>query len=211
MSIRNYIWDFDGMLFDTYPHTVAVFCEIMRQNGREIDPKKAYDLFKVTMWHAFRHYGFTDEEEIRRFYDLENDIDFPPVGKPFPGIPEVLSYITAHGGKNYLYSHRDRVALEYFDRYGLTDLFSGFVTSEDNFPNKPAPDAILWMLEHFSLDPKETLMLGDRDIDVGAGANAGVRSLLFDNEFRYPDPVGQTYTCHTVGEILSLIQKNLSP
>ena len=208
MAIRNYIWDFDGMLFDTYPHTVAVFCEILRREGREIDPKEAYEKFKVTMWHAFEYYGFSDPEEIRRFYDLENDIDFPPVGKPFSGIPETLAYIAAHGGRNFLYTHRDKVALAYFDRWDLGKYFSGFVTSEDAFPNKPAPDALLHIIKTYGLRPEETLMLGDRDIDVGSGVNAGVPTLLFDNEFRYEN-VGQTYTCRTVGEILALAKENL--
>lgn len=206
--IVNYIWDFDGMLFDTYPHTVAAFCEIMRQNGREIDPAEAYDLFKITMWHAFRHYGFTDETEIRRFYELENDIDFPPVGKPFDGIPEILRHIASHGGRNFLYTHRDKVALEYFERYGLTDLFSGFVTSEDAFPNKPAPDALLHILKTYDLDPAQSMMLGDRDIDIGSGVNAGIPTLLFDNERRYAD-VGQTVTCRTTGELLDFVKRNL--
>ena len=209
MAIRNYIWDFDGMLFDTYPHTVAVFCEILRrEEGREIDPKEAYEKFKVTMWHAFDYYGFTDPEAIRRFYDLENDIDFPPVGKPFEGIPETLAFIASHGGKNYLYTHRDRVALEYFERWDLGKFFAGFVTSEDNFPHKPAPDALLHIIKTYGLRPEDTLMLGDRDIDIGSGVNAGVPTLLFDDEFRYGD-VGQTYTCRTVGEILALAKRNL--
>jgi phosphoglycolate phosphatase-like HAD superfamily hydrolase len=205
MIIRNYIWDFDGMLFDTYPHTVAVFCEIMRQNGKPVDPQEAYDKFKVTMWHAFEYYGFTDEAEVQRFYALENDIDFPPVGRPFDGVPDVLREITRRGGRSYLYTHRDKVAMEYLDRYGLTDLFSGFVTSEDDFPHKPAPDAILHIVKTYGLDPAETLMLGDRDIDVGSGVNAGIPTLLFDNENRYTD-VGQTYTCRTVGEILDFVK-----
>lgn len=207
--IKNYIWDFDGMLFDTYPHTVAVFLEILRRQGREADEKEVYEKFKVTMWHAFDFYGFHDPEQIQAFYALENEIDFPPVGRPFAGIPEILEYIVKNGGKNFLYTHRDQVAVEYLDRHALTPLFTGLVTAENNFPPKPAPDAIRYIIERYALKKEECMMLGDRDIDVGSGVNAGIRTALFDNENRYAD-VGQTYKCGSVEALFQMIRENLS-
>ena len=70
MAIKNYIWDFDGMLFDTYPHTLACFIETYRRHGIKIDGDEAYRLFKITMWDAFDSYG-TDEATKREFYELE--------------------------------------------------------------------------------------------------------------------------------------------
>ena len=151
MKIEHFIWDFDGMLFNTYPHTVAAFCACCRRNGIPVDEKEAYDLFKVTMRHAFAHYGFT-EALVKDFYEIENDLGFLPKGEPFPHIPALLRTVTERGGKNYLYTHRDAVALQYLDLYGLTPLFSGFVTGDDGFPLKPAPDALLALTERFGPD-----------------------------------------------------------
>lgn len=181
MAIKNYIWDFDGMLFDTYPHTLACFLETYRRHGRELDPDEAYRLFKITMWDAFDFYG-TDEATKREFYELENDISFPPEGKPYPLIPETLRYIAGHGGQNFLFTHRDRVAVKYLEKHGLDGLFSDFVTSELKFPLKPAPDAIEYLIKKHSLKKSECMMLGDRAIDVGSGANAGIATCLFDED-----------------------------
>lgn len=181
MAIKNYIWDFDGMLFDTYPHTLACFLETYRRHGRELDPDEAYRLFKITMWDAFDFYG-TDEATKREFYELENDISFPPEGKPYPLIPETLKYIAVHGGQNFLFTHRDRVAVQYLEKHGLDGLFSDFVTSELKFPLKPAPDAIEYLIKKHSLKKSECMMLGDRAIDVGSGANAGIATCLFDED-----------------------------
>ncbi len=190
LRIKNFIWDFDGMLFDTYPHTVAAFCEQQRRHGFLRDESEVYALFKINLRVGFRHYGLT-EEEIREFYDIENDLSFEPLGVPYPRIPEILRYVTANGGRNYLYTHRDRVALKYLELYGLTPLFSGFVTGEDGFPFKPSPDALEHIVKEHGLIKNETVMLGDRDIDIGAGQNAGVYTLLFDEDGRYGD-LGET-------------------
>ena len=181
MAIKNYIWDFDGMLFDTYPHTLACFLETYRRHGIEIDGKEAYRLFKITMWDAFDFYK-TDEDTKREFYELENDISFPPEGQPYPFIPETLRFITEHGGRNFLFTHRDRVAVKYLKKHGIDTLFTDFVTSEMGFSLKPAPDAVRYIINEYSLTPDECMMLGDRSIDVGSGLNAGIAACLFDED-----------------------------
>lgn len=185
MRTIHFIWDFDGTLYDTYPHTLAAFCETARRRGMALDRDEAYRKFKVTMWEAFRFYG-VDEAFIADFYALENDLSFPPAGVPFPGMPELLRFIREHGGRNFLYTHRDKVALDYLVRDGLVDLFSGFVTKENGFPLKPAPDALLWLMREYALDPAECLMLGDRPIDIGAARAAGIAGCLFDPEGSSP-------------------------
>lgn len=205
--IKNFIWDFDGMLFDTYPHTEAAFCEVQRRRGILRDPEEVHRLFKINLRVAFEHYRLT-EEEIREFYELENDLTFEPIGVPYPKIPEILRLIKDRGGRNYLYTHRDRVALQYFDIYGLTPLFSDAVTGEDGFPLKPAPDALEHIIKKNGLSKAETMMLGDRDIDIFAGQNAGIFTLLYDDEGRYGD-LGETRRAGTQDELYAAVTELL--
>lgn len=209
MAIRNYIWDFDGMLFDTYPHTLACFIEIYRRHGQELDPDEAYRLFKVTMWDAFDFYK-TDKQTQREFYELENDISFKPEGTPYPFIPETLRYIAENGGRNFLYTHRDLVALKYLEKYGLDGLFTELVTSETGFPFKPAPDAIEYLVGKYDLDKSECMMLGDRSIDVGSGANANIATCLFDEDNCLKDVPCTVYTNDTKA-ILDFVKTQLPP
>lgn len=177
--ITEFIWDFDGMLFDTYPHTAAALCEYFRRHGKILDPEEAFAKLKISIIEAFRYFGMPKEGE-REFYEIEDDLDFLPRGVPYEGIPEILKYITEHGGRNYLYTHRDKVSVQYLELYGLAPLFTDFVTREMDFPYKPSPDAINYIAEKHSLDKNNCLMLGDRTIDCGAGLNAGIEALLFD-------------------------------
>ena len=185
MSIKNFIWDFDGTLYDTYPHTLAAFCETARRRGMAIDPDEAYRQMRITLWDAFRYYK-VDDAFVAEFYEIENDLSFEPHGAPYPGIPALLRGIRQAGGRNYLYTHRDKVSLAYLERDGLMNLFSGFLTRENGFPLKPAPDALQWMLREYALLPDESLMIGDRAIDVAAGKNAGIAGCFFSPDDPLP-------------------------
>ncbi len=177
--ITEFIWDFDGMLFDTYPHTTAALCEYFRRHGREISPEEAFSQLKISIRKAFQYFGMPEDGE-KEFYEIEDDLDFLPIGVPYEGVPEMLKFIAEHGGRNYLFTHRDRVAIRYLDKYGLTPLFTDFVTREMDFPFKPAPDGIEYLLKKHSLRKDCCIMLGDREIDCLSGLNAGISALLFD-------------------------------
>ena len=58
---------------------------------------------------------------------------------------------------------------------------------DKTYPRKPAPDALLVLVERYSLDLSRSVMIGDRDIDVLAGRNAGMAGILIDDENFYPD------------------------
>ena len=49
-----------------------------------------------------------------------------------------------------------------------------FVTCDDVSANKPDPESILIALDRLGLDKEEVLLLGDHNVDIQAGINAGV-------------------------------------
>ena len=204
MNALHCIWDFDGTLFDTYPHTCAVFAEILRRRGVTPDPAAVYAKMKISVLAAFA-WVHADAAFVREFYELENTLSFEPVGRPFPGVPELLRKIAARGGRNYLYTHRDRVAYEYLEMYGLSDLFTGGVTAEDGFPHKPAPDALNHLIAAYGMDPRGAVMFGDRLIDIEAGKNAGVRTCLFDPDRALP-PEAADWFCADVPAVTALVE-----
>ena len=203
--ITEFIWDFDGMLFDTYPHTTAALCEYFRRHGREIDPDEAFSQLKISIRKAFSHFGMTKEGEIE-FYEIEDDLSFTPHGVPYKGIPEILRYITENGGRNYLFTHRDKVAIQYLDKYALTSLFTDFVTREMDFPFKPAPDGIEYLIEKHGLEKDCCLMLGDREIDCLSGLNAGIKALLFD-EFSALENSRYTFYENTIDGVFKKVRE----
>ncbi len=177
--MQNYIWDFDGMLFDSYPHITSAFLKMMRDFGRDADYDEAKALLEITFADAFEHYDVSEEEkEVFRKY--EHDYNLRPIAVPFENTYNTLEALFNDGKKHFLYTHRGHETSQfYLKKYGMANFFTAFVDSSMKFPSKPAPDAVDWICETYNLDKNETVMIGDREIDVLSGKNAGTYGCLF--------------------------------
>lgn len=179
--LKNYIWDFDGMLFDSYPHITTAFVKMMEDYGLHADYDEAKRLLEISFGEAYDFYSTTEEQKVR-FTEYEHDFEMEPLALPFENTAETLRKVREKGGRNFLYTHRGASAFYYLKKYGIYDLFSDFVTSENGFPMKPAPDAVSHIVTKHNLNKDETVMIGDREIDVMSGKNAGTKGCLFTRE-----------------------------
>lgn len=188
MKYRNLIWDFDGMLFNTYPRMASAFQQALKNLGVAAEYQEVMATIKLSVRKGVAHYADKyglDRTELNAQYQLIEHAMPTETMVPYEGICGLLKAVSVAGGRHYLYSHRDNSALEALERYGIRNLFKGAITAADHFPAKPAPDAILNLMDRHGMIPGETLMLGDRDIDVLAARNAGIEGCLFDPEHFY--------------------------
>ena len=177
--MQNYIWDFDGMLFDSYPHITSAFLKALAEFGKEADYDEAKALLEITFAHAFEHYDVSEEEK-EVFRKHEHNYNLRPIAVPFENTYKVLETLFNDGKKHFLYTHRGHMTSQhYLEEYGMKKFFTAFVDSSMNFPSKPAPDAVNYICDTYGLDRSETVMIGDREIDVLSGKNAGTYGCLF--------------------------------
>lgn len=185
----HFIWDFDGTLFDTYPHMAAAMERALAELGVNETAGNILRTMKRSVGACLDYYRQRDglgDELDRRYGHYEQETSWCRV-KPYPGAAETCRTVVARGARNYLYTHRDRKALELLVRRGMDGFFTDIITREDGFAGKPAPDALLALLERHAVAPRDAVMIGDRDIDLLAGRNAGLAGCLFDPDGYYPD------------------------
>ena len=177
----HYIWDFDGTLFDSYPHSSRALYETARHYGVDVSFEAVNRAIRHSFARAFALVGL-DEEQLRRFHRLRGDDAFPPPIVPFPHAEVVLRTLREGGARHYLYTHSNhRMSVRFLERYGLDRWFEGWVTPEDpGFTMKPDPGAIRYILDHWRIDPAEAVMVGDREIDMRCARGAGVDGILID-------------------------------
>ena len=191
MKYKNYIWDFDGTLFDSYPHVMECCWQVMEEEGlTEKFEREEVLLYLLSAFGNMRRFTGMSDEAYLRFLDrahIVGDDEVKPVAVPFPDCEEVLSAITKQGGRNFIYTHRNKTVYFYLEKYGVLKYFTDFVISDDGFPSKPAPDAVLALIERNGLDPEETIMIGDREIDGASGKNAGIAGALVNYPPVLPD------------------------
>lgn len=178
MSVINCIWDFDGTLFDTYPYICAALTEALRGYGFDANSTEMMYHMLETIGNAVDFYanrfGIDRQELAGKVSDIRKQRGL--LAEPFDGAKEALKSVIKHGGRNFMFSHSSKGTIgDYFDRHGFTPLFTEIVTCHDNkFAYKPSPDAINYLIDAYSMDKQTTVMIGDRELDLASGRNAGV-------------------------------------
>lgn len=205
LPYTHWFWDFDGTLFDTYPRVVRAFQKGLRAKGIGVADEEVLRLVKIGLGTAARSFeGGRLEEELMAYYIRHAEDEGPEGLVPYPGAGEMLRQVALRGGKNYLYTHRDATSIQGLALHGLWPLFTDAVTAADNYPHKPAPDALLHLMHKHGLHPASCCMVGDRRIDLDAGKNAGVAGILFDPDGFYADyPADHRYA--TFAEMLGAL------
>ena len=98
------------------------------------------------------------------------------------------------------------VAMLELEHTGLLVHFEEIFTSRYNDErSKPNPCGILQVLEQLDVPPERAIMIGDSDLDVLAGMNAGTHTAhLVREHFDSYDKTSPTYFIHSLEELLTL-------
>lgn len=191
MKYRHFFWDFDGTLYDTYPRITRAFLKGLRDLGVEASYEEVYALNKRSNQVCARVFAARcpslGEEDFLAAYRRHSEEEEIDGVRLYPGAREMLESVKRGGGSNYLFTHRGESMFKYLQKDGIEGLFADWVTSLDGFPRKPAPDGLLHLMAKYGLRAADCVMLGDRDIDLDAGRNAGMSCALFDPDGFYPD------------------------
>ena len=191
--IEHLIYDFDGTISDSYPLFLEFTKIIGKENGLEqtISDEELDRYHKITLYDGFKRLGWhekmTWKSFLARFHELQ--AEYAKKFVAFPEAVELLEYANKTGRKNYLYTHSGSIVGEILKNMGIDHLFTFVLDSSYGFPAKPAPDALLYLIDRFSLDPKSCMMIGDRPIDAQAGMNAGMAGCLWDMGKLFEDAV----------------------
>ncbi len=202
---HSYIWDFDGTLFDSYPIMLEAFLKTLKDAGFDPDSREIYRILKASSSkQVAEKYQLDFIDFSARFKAYEALDERLPVS--FPGTKEALQAVVDHGGKNYILTHRDVVSTqELLMKENLDHLIVEIVGPENNFPRKPDPTSLNYLVEKYQLDKTTTVMIGDRAMDVLAGRGAGVQTMFYDIEGLLTD-LDADHVVHSMKEIEEIIK-----
>ena len=131
--IRHLFWDFDGTLYDSYPNVTHAFLRTLDELGCSglVTPHEALSLLKVSVFSAAQHCAGMAGLDVARVMEVFAHYHAQESGfTPYTGLGDCLRALQAAGVRHYLYTHRDRRAIEQLEQDGLWSLFSDGVTSE---------------------------------------------------------------------------------
>ena len=178
MNYQNYVWDLGGTLLDNYESSAHAFVTVLLRYGRVALHDEVYAALKISTGNAIDRFAADIPDFLREYRALEAVALEKPI--LFVGAREALETVVKSGGSNFMISHRDDQVNQILGVAGIRQFFTEVVTADNGFPRKPAPDSLLYLLGKYQLQPEETVMIGDRALDVEAGRAAGVGTIFFD-------------------------------
>lgn len=199
----NFIWDFDGTLYDTYPIMLMSLMKTFEEFGIEKDEKVVYRKIKeesirqmITDWQLPTP---EFDEKYHALEALDNKDSYP-----FNETKETLKILRERGGQHFILTHRTVDSTwNLLKRDGLETMITDIIGSDSKFPRKPDPSAIQYFIEKYHLDAEKAVMIGDRKLDIDAGNNAGVQTVFFDLNY-FKQNICATYFINNLKEMVQI-------
>lgn len=201
--MKNYIWDFDGTLFDTYPAMVDGAWQALKDFGISMDKKKSYfKMKKYSTSYLINESNLNAREFNELFHRYEKEST--EVSRPFPETKQVLEMLKDNGGRHFILTHRlTESTWGLLKEHRLAHLIEEVVGIDQDFPRKPDPASLNYLIDTFHLERTDTMMIGDRRLDIEAGKNAGVATCLYDID-HFLGEIPADYVVGNLNEILTL-------
>jgi HAD superfamily hydrolase (TIGR01549 family) len=208
MKYKNFIWDFGGTIINSYPALVKGILKALSDIGIEETYDEVFEQARISKNHLAKYFmnkHNLDYDFVTKIKMAENLVD-PESRIPFEGVEEILSFIKENGGKNYIFTHRNRdSANELLIKHDLEKYFEIMIAKENELARKPSPEGILFLMHTQKLDPSETVNIGDRGIDVEAGLKAGIDNIYFNPEGVIVEKA--TYNIKAFKEIFEILKR----
>ncbi|HGF8355843.1 TPA: HAD-IA family hydrolase [Enterococcus faecium] len=201
--MKNYIWDFDGTLFDTYPAMVDGAWQALKDFGISMDKKEIYfKMKKYSTSYLINESNLNAKEFNELFHRYEKEST--EVSRPFPKTKQVLEMLKDNGGRHFILTHRlTESTWGLLKEHRLAHLIEEVVGIDQDFPRKPNPASLNYLIDTFHLERTDTMMIGDRRLDIEAGKNAGVATCLYDID-HFLGEIPADYVVGNLNEILTL-------
>ncbi len=208
------VWDLDGTLLDTLNDLAASVNEALSRHGM---PLRTKDEVRAFVGNGIRNLilravpdgtdADTADAVLETFtsYYKEHMND---TTAPYPGVPEMLASLKAAGVKMAIVSNKAHFATKELAKLYFADTIDAPVGAKDGVPKKPAPDAVYAALDEMGVTKDKAVFIGDSEVDVVTGKNAGMDVIAVSYGFRDEDTLrkaGAKVICPTVEALAHML------
>ncbi|WP_173276814.1 MULTISPECIES: HAD family hydrolase [unclassified Streptococcus] len=182
MQKTAFIWDLDGTLLDSYEAILSGIEETFAQFAIPYDKEKVREFI---LKYSVQDLLVQVAEERKLDAEVLNQVRTQSLAEKntqvvlMPGAREVLAWADQVGIRNFVYTHKGGNAFAILRDLGLESYFTEILTSQSGFARKPSPEAAIYLLDKYQLNPEKTYYIGDRTLDVEFAQNSGIQSINF--------------------------------
>lgn len=174
MKNKLAIFDLDGTLFNTEDVNFAAYKSALNHYGYNLDYEHFCRECNGLSYKKFLPPIIDNDELLEPIHKLKKELysknlERAKVNEHLFNIIELIkdkyyiAIVTTASKRNCL------EILEYFKK---TDLFDLIISYEDIKNVKPNPEGFIKAMEHFDIEPKETIIFEDSDVGIEAARNS---------------------------------------
>lgn len=182
MKYNTYIFDLDGTLLDTLADLAASCNYALRTHGmpeHSIDDVRRFvgngvrKLMERAVPDGAANPDFEATFATFREYYMLHSLD---TTKPYPGVPEVLAELKAHGCRLAVVSNKMMAATVELCHHFFPDTIEVAIGENEaaGIRKKPAPDTVFAALKELGVEKECAVYVGDSDVDIATARNAGI-------------------------------------
>ena len=131
--------------------------------------------------------------------------------KPYEGVKDMMEFLMEKDIKIAILSNKPDAPVKTLAKKWFSDVNIPFVYGErEGIPRKPEPQGPLAIADEMGLAPSEIAFVGDSDVDIKTGINAGMTSIGVLWGFRTKEQLtdaGAVLLVETAQEFVSLIKQ----
>ena len=190
MQYQLAIFDMDGTVLDTLEDLKDALNVVLKEAGFPERTLEEVRHFVGNGIHKLIERGVpqgTDPAVTERVFDAFNRyyaLHCAEQTRPYDGITDLIAALRKAGLKTALLSNKSDYAVQslcqqYFD--GLFDIALGV---KEGLQKKPSPDGVELICKQLRIAKRETVYIGDSEVDIATAANAGIDCIAVEWGFR---------------------------
>ena len=175
MKYKNVLFDLDGTLTDPAEGITNALMHAQRRLGRAVSPREELFVFIgppliesfMSEWGLDRAQADQALVYYREHFNTKGLYE----NIPYPGIGAFLGDLKAAGLRLFVATSKpEPLSLRILEHFDLLPYFEAVAGSTMDEQRTKKGEVIAYALSEFHLDPKETVMVGDRRHDVAGAA-----------------------------------------
>ena len=208
MNINLIVFDMDGTLISSHETIYkATLCALKEINIFPQMPEE--DFYKTIGMHfedIFAQFNFS-VPDFEKFISIYKSIyfDYLDSSYVYPGVEEILNKLQKEKIKTALLTTKGQDHAEAILRqFKLYDKFDYVMGRRPGIAHKPSPEPLLKICGDLNIETAETLMVGDSELDIQCGNNAGSKTCAVTYGYRKADDLKKEFPDFMIDNILDI-------